>query len=507
MDLAYDESLNEIWVVTGRELQRYTSNGEQTFVQSLRHLRQVAPDGQGGVWLAGRHKLYRVDASGLIHFEMGPFQGLGLRRLIDIVADHTDHTVWVANKHAIKHIDRDGQILHTFVMEGRGIRRAKIRDLAIYTDAVGPQLTVLSPADASYINSQQPQIAFELVDDGSGVDVESLEILAEGEALPVECSGTLPEWVCTPTVALEDDPVSLSVTVADNAGNRSEPVETTFTIDTQLPEITLQSPVDGLLTNQPVLTVSGSVNEAAMVTLNGEPLTLTIDHTFTETLTLIAGDNSIDLQATDLAGNTTDLSVLVVLDTLSPAAVDLELMHVSDIIDGEVTVTGEPSSVEPESKVTIENQRTGETVTTTANTDGSFILVITAEHSDELSVLVTDQAGNDSDEARTAVTDVVPGVGTIPPDPAQLAPPFSPSAPVTMFASSEFLYNGTPPVQTGVDPSTISKQRIAVVRGLVLDRNNHPLPGVKITIKNHPEFGQTLTRRDGQRRWFADHQL
>ncbi|MEW8657323.1 MAG: RHS repeat-associated core domain-containing protein [Candidatus Thiodiazotropha endolucinida] len=498
LDLAYDESLNEIWVVTGRDLQRYTTNGEQTFVQSLRYLKQAAPDGHGGVWLAGLHKLYRMDASGLIHFEMGPFQGLGLRRLIDIVADHTDHTVWVANKYEIKHIDHDGQILHTFVMEDQwGIRRAKIRDLAIYTDAVAPELTILSPSDASYINSQQLQITLEIVDDGSGVDVDSLEILAEGETLPAECSGTLPEWVCTPTAVLADGPVNISVTIADNAGNRSEPVESTFTIDTQLPEITLQSPVDGLLTNQPELTVSGSVNEAATVTLNGEPMTLTIDHTFTETLTLIEGDNPIDLQAMDLAGNTTDLSVIVVLDSLSPAAVDLELMQVGDVIDGEVTVTGDPSSVEPESKVTIENQRTGETVTTTANTDGSFILIITAEHSDELSILVTDQAGNDSDEARTAVTDVVPGVGTIPPDPAQLAPPFSPSAPVTMFASSEFLYSGTPPVQTGVDPTTISKQRVAVVRGLVLDRNNRPLPGVKITIKNHAEFGQTLTRRDG----------
>ncbi|MES9895786.1 MAG: Ig-like domain-containing protein, partial [Candidatus Thiodiazotropha endolucinida] len=498
LDVAYDDNLNEIWVVTGRELQRYTSNGVQTFDQSLRHLRQVTPDGHGGVWLAGRHRLYRMDASGLIHFEMGPFQGLGLRRLIDIVADETDHTVWVANKHAIKHIDRDGQILHTFVMEGqRGIRRAKIRDLAIYTDAVAPELSILSPSDASYINSQQPQIALELVDDGSGVDVESLEILAEGETLPVECSGTLPEWVCTPTVTLEEGPVSLSVTVADNAGNRSEPVEPTFTIDTQLPEITLQSPVNGLLTNQPELIVSGSVSEATTVTLNSEPITLTIDHTFAETLTLIEGNNEISLQATDLAGNVTDLSVLVVLDTTSPAPLDLALIQVSDVVDGKVTVTGDPTSVEPEAKVTIRNRRTGETATTTANADGSFILLITGEHSDELSILVTDQAGNDSDEAGTAVTDVVPGVGTIPPDPAQLAPPFSPSAPVTMFASSEFLYNGTPPVQTGMDPSTISKQRVAVVRGMVLDRNNHPLPGVKITIKNHAEFGQTLTRRDG----------
>ncbi|MBT3022617.1 MAG: hypothetical protein KUF77_01450 [Candidatus Thiodiazotropha sp. (ex Lucina aurantia)] len=498
LDVAYDDNLNEIWVVTGRELLRYTSNGEQTFDQSLRHLRQAAPDGHGGVWLAGRHRLYRMDASGLIHFEMGPFQGLGLRRLIDIVADETDHTVWVANKHAIKHIDRDGQILHTFVMEGqRGIRRAKIRDLAIYTDAVAPELSILSPSDASYINSQQPQIALELVDDGSGVDVESLEILVEGETLPVECSGTLPEWVCTPTVTLEEGPVSLSVTVADNAGNRSESAETMFTVDIQQPEIILEAPVDGLLTNEPELTVSGSVSEAATVTLNGEPLSLTIDHTFAETLTLTEGNNDISLQAMDLAGNIAELSVLVVLDTTSPAPVDLALIQVSDVVDGKVTVTGDPTSVEPEAKVTIRNRRTGETVTTTANADGSFILLITAEHSDELSILVTDQAGNDSDEAGTAVTDVVPGVGTIPPDPAQLAPPFSPSAPVTMFASSEFLYNGTPPVQTGMDPSTISKQRVAVVRGMVLDRNNHPLPGVKITIKNHAEFGQTLTRRDG----------
>jgi RHS repeat-associated protein len=498
LDLAYDDSLDQLWVVTAGELQRYTTDGEQIFHQTLPHLRQAAPDGHGGVWLAGWDRLYRMDASGLIHFEMGPFQGLGFMGLIDIVADLSDHTVWVANHHAIQQIDRDGQILHSFVMDGqRGIWYASIRDLAIYTDSVAPELSILSPADAGYINSQYPPIILNLFHEGSGIDVDSLEILADGEALAVDCDGTLPEWICTPTVALPEGETNLSVTVADNAGNRSVAAVTRFTIDTQPPVITLQSPVDGSLTNQPALTVSGSVNEAATVTLNGESVTLTLDHTFSQTLTLVEGDNAIGLQATDLAGNTTGLSVNVALDTQPPASVDLNLIDVSDVVDGEVTVTGNPTSVEPESKVTVKNLRTGESVTTTANADGGFVLLITAEHSDELVIIVTDKAGNDSDEAGTAVTDVVAGVGTIPPDPAQLAPSFSPSAPVTLYAATEFLYSGTPPVQTGVDTSTISKQRVAVVRGLVLDRNNNPLPGVKVTIKNHSEYGQTLTRRDG----------
>jgi hypothetical protein len=36
-----------------------------------------------------------------------------------------------------------------------------------------------------------------------------------------------------------------------------------------------------------------------------------------------------------------------------------------------------------------------------------------------------------------------------------------------------------------------------VIRGKVLDKNNAPLSGVKITILNHSEFGQTLSRVDG----------
>jgi hypothetical protein len=35
------------------------------------------------------------------------------------------------------------------------------------------------------------------------------------------------------------------------------------------------------------------------------------------------------------------------------------------------------------------------------------------------------------------------------------------------------------------------------MRGKVLDKISAPLPGVTITVLNHPEFGQTLSRTDG----------
>lgn len=68
-------------------------------------------------------------------------------------------------------------------------------------------------------------------------------------------------------------------------------------------------------------------------------------------------------------------------------------------------------------------------------------------------------------------------------------------------ASTEFLYKtctGCSPVQTGVAPGTINKDRAAVVRGRVFGPDGvTPASGVTVTILRHPEYGQTLTRTDG----------
>jgi hypothetical protein len=44
----------------------------------------------------------------------------------------------------------------------------------------------------------------------------------------------------------------------------------------------------------------------------------------------------------------------------------------------------------------------------------------------------------------------------------------------------------------------IERQRAAVVRGRVFDRAGNPLPGVSLSMLNHPELGATGTRADGR---------
>jgi len=85
----------------------------------------------------------------------------------------------------------------------------------------------------------------------------------------------------------------------------------------------------------------------------------------------------------------------------------------------------------------------------------------------------------------------------VPVDPQTIAPALDTTVTTTVAASTSFLYTGTDPIQTGVPTGTIEVRRAAVVRGLATDRTNQPLSGVKITIKDHPEFGQTYTRSDG----------
>lgn len=88
-------------------------------------------------------------------------------------------------------------------------------------------------------------------------------------------------------------------------------------------------------------------------------------------------------------------------------------------------------------------------------------------------------------------------ITTVPPDPATIASEIDLSVATTTYTATEFLYTGDDPVQTGVAPETIEARRVAVIRGKVLDRSNSPLSGVTITILDHPEFGQTLSRIDG----------
>lgn len=124
------------------------------------------------------------------------------------------------------------------------------------------------------------------------------------------------------------------------------------------------------------------------------------------------------------------------------------------------------------------------------------------QHSDSVAdrrIIQQTPAANAKVSIGTAVDYVVslgPDTG-LPPNPATVAPPVDQTVATTVSASIQFLYSGPNAIQTGVAPGTIEQKRAAVLRGKVLDKQNNPLPGVTVTIKDHAEFGQTVTRADG----------
>ncbi|WAM22762.1 MAG: right-handed parallel beta-helix repeat-containing protein (plasmid) [Candidatus Methanoperedens sp.] len=85
----------------------------------------------------------------------------------------------------------------------------------------------------------------------------------------------------------------------------------------------------------------------------------------------------------------------------------------------------------------------------------------------------------------------------LPPDPVTVAPPLDTTVATSLATSTEFLYSGSDPIQTGVAPGTIEARRVTVLRGRVLNRDGTPLSGVNISILAHPEFGSTMSRADG----------
>ena len=66
-----------------------------------------------------------------------------------------------------------------------------------------------------------------------------------------------------------------------------------------------------------------------------------------------------------------------------------------------------------------------------------------------------------------------------------------------IYEATRFLYTGSSPVQTGLGANTIDRRCVTVLRGNVTNRSGQPLSGVIITLKDHPEFGQTVTDGNG----------
>lgn len=492
-DIDVDAQSGDLWVALNKTLRLYDASGSLLSETAVDKLQRLASDGQGGVWIATAKDLIRIDQLGQVTANLHPFAGQG--EIVALVVNAADQSAWAATQKVLSHVSAAGVILQQLEFNGANPDvsfAGTIHDLALYADLIPPVLSFSAPSEGSFLNTNTPDIEVTYSDSGVGVDTTSLHMQAEEQDLAVDCAFAATNATCTPATTLPEGAVRLTATIADHAGNTSEQATVSFTIDTIPPKVILATPGDGTVTNQAQLTFVGYLSEPGQLTLNGQPVSLGPNHEFSHgPLTLTEGLNTFTLTATDLAGNESTGSVRVTLDTLPPAPVNAAQLTVSEVVNGEVTVTGTAGSVEPGAKVRVTNTRTNQTVTAIATAGGGFMAAILAQSGDVLALTVVDMAGNTS-----AQTTVVVG-SRLPPDPAAVAAPIDPTVATTLFEATAFLYTGANPIQTGVAAGTIVPPRAAVLRGRVRTHDGQPLPGVTLSIHSHAEFGQTLSRADG----------
>ncbi|MDO5686534.1 MAG: Ig-like domain-containing protein [Neisseria sp.] len=218
------------------------------------------------------------------------------------------------------------------------------------TDDVGPKTGDIQNGDTT--DDTQPTIG------GTGEAGATVEVVIDGGTpitTTVQDDGT---WTITdPT--LTDGEHTISVTQTDEAGNKSDPTDLTFTVDTQKPDpVGLKvtddvGPKTGDIQNgdttddtQPTIGGTGEAGATVEVVIDGgTPITTTVQDDGTWTITdptLTDGEHTISVTQADEAGNKSDPTDLTfTVDTVKPQVPDITIsdlqLKTGDVAD--VTIT------------------------------------------------------------------------------------------------------------------------------------------------------------------------
>lgn len=198
-------------------------------------------------------------------------------------------------------------------------------------EKVAPVISITAPSSSAKLTNNKPVINWTVTDADSGVNPSTIKLIIDSQTITTGITKTQSgkNYTCsyTPTTALSDGTHTIKVSASDYDGNVATQKSVTFTVDTVPPELSVSAPVDNLVTNQSSLVVKGTTND-----VTSSPVTLTVklnggteqtvevgsDGSFTKTLTLVTGENTIVITAKDGAGKTSTVTKKVVLDQTAP---------------------------------------------------------------------------------------------------------------------------------------------------------------------------------------------
>lgn len=210
-------------------------------------------------------------------------------------------------------LNPSGNFTYNYSFQGEGVTTITLRawDIANNTnyvrvkvtyDATPPDIEITSPVDDTLTNQSATTII------GSVHGASILEL----DGLRVNISGD-ESFSCD--VSLFEGQNTFTFTAWDEAGNSCLTILTI--IKDSYIELHVREPVDGLLTNNPNITVSGWTEAGATVTVYGLPAENN-NGNFSVVIRLTEGHRTINVSARDPAGNIALESVHIIVDLTPP---------------------------------------------------------------------------------------------------------------------------------------------------------------------------------------------
>lgn len=195
-------------------------------------------------------------------------------------------------------------------------------------ETTAPVINITAPTASATLINNQPAITFTVTDDDSGVNPSTIGITIDSGTKitgdTIKKTTITNGYTCsyTPSAALADGSHTIKVDASDYDGNAASQKSVTFKIDTVPPTLSVNSPANNLVTNKSSVTVSGVTNDVTSspvaLTVNGKSVTVGTDGSFSTTIALTLGANTIKIIAKDSAGKTTTITRTVKYDPNPP---------------------------------------------------------------------------------------------------------------------------------------------------------------------------------------------
>lgn len=192
-------------------------------------------------------------------------------------------------------------------VSAKGTVRAATQSAIVLVDNLPPALRLANLGESSRVN--EANLTIEGLTDPDAV----VQVDGDPAFVPVEADG---RFVIKRQLLEGSNPIVISAT--DPAGNTAA-VSRDVTLVTQPPEITVSDPVNGMWTNQRLITVSGVAPAGTTIKVNGQNAVVGENGAFSREVILQEGENVLRIAATDDVGNETSQEFLVRRKTAAPA--------------------------------------------------------------------------------------------------------------------------------------------------------------------------------------------